>query len=51
MANVHGVAHVWGSSNVADHSTLSAPVRVKRSTSFRCSLEPRYAILSVKFVV
>src|SRR6185369_3936422 len=51
IANVHGFAHVRGSSKVTDHSTVFGPIGLKRSTSFRCSLDPRYAVLSVKFVV
>ena len=51
MANVHGRAHVCGSSSVTDHSTVSGPSGVKRSTIRSWSLEPRYGVLSVKLVV
>jgi hypothetical protein len=51
MANVHGRVQVCASSNVTDHSTVSGPSGVKRSVIRNWSLDPRYGILSVKFVV
>ena len=51
MPKVHGLAHVCGSSNVTDHSTVSGAVILNRSVIVRNSLEPRYGVLSVKFVV
>ena len=51
IAKVHGRAHVAGSSKVTAHSTCPSSTGVKRSTSRSRSLDPRYGVRSVKFVV
>ena len=51
MPNVHGRAHVCGSSKWTDHSIVLAPTGLNRSVIVRYWLESRYAVWSVKFVV
>ena len=44
-------AQVAGSSTVNRYSSVLASIRVNRSTTCSCSVEPRNRVLSVKFVV
>src|ERR1700752_3960289 len=51
ISAVQDVAHVAGSSTVNRYIIVSSAVRVKRSMRCRLSLDPRYAVWLLKFVV